>query len=128
MRKKFLAKFIVTCKLSLQMVTQIIFGKYTTGTCRTQLVTCGGDNLAVPFLPFRSRCKHASGLFTIQGELEDLLSRLGRIFLVAVTKNEWLPVYACRSCRDKALTDLTEGIQYGLVECSFCPITHHHYV
>ena len=46
--------------------------------------------------------RHASGLFTIQCELEDLPSRLGRIFLVAVTKDDRLPAYVCQSCRDKA--------------------------
>ena len=38
--------------------------------------------------------RHTSGLFTIQGELEDLPSRLGRIFMVAVTKDDELPAYA----------------------------------
>ena len=37
--------------------------------------------------------RHASGLFTIQG---------GLIFLVAVTKDDGLPAYVCRSCRGKA--------------------------
>ena len=38
--------------------------------------------------------RHTSGLFTTQGELEDLPSRLGRIFMVAVTKDDELPAYA----------------------------------
>ena len=37
--------------------------------------------------------RHASGLFTIQGDPEDLPSRLGRMFLVAAMKNNGLPAY-----------------------------------
>ena len=68
--------------------------------------------------------RHASGLFAIQGELEDFPSCLGQIFLVAVAKNDGLPVYAsiCSSIHQSFLaSNLTEGMQYGLVEHNFFP-------
>ena len=37
--------------------------------------------------------RHASEVFTIQSELEDPPSHLGRIFLVAVTKDSGMPAY-----------------------------------
>ena len=37
--------------------------------------------------------KDASGLFTIQGELEDLPNLLGQILLVAVMKDNQLPAF-----------------------------------
>ena len=48
--------------------------------------------------------RHATGLFTVQGELQDLPGRFGQIFLIAATKNDGLPTYVCRSCRDKAFS------------------------
>ena len=44
---------------------------------RTQLRRNNGENSAVTFLPFEVDVRHASGLFTIQDELEDLPSCLG---------------------------------------------------
>ena len=46
--------------------------------------------------------RYATGLFTVQGELEDLPGRLKRIFLVEVMKDDGLPMHICRNCRDKA--------------------------
>ena len=48
--------------------------------------------------------RHTSGLFIIQGELKDLLSHLGQIFLVAVTEDDGLLAYVCQSCRGKAFS------------------------
>ena len=71
--------------------------------------------------------RHTSGLFTIQGELENLPSFLGRIFLVAVMKDDGPPVFV-RPSAQFLVSDHTEGVQYGLFERNFFPGTHHHYV
>ena len=63
-------KIIVTCELTLQIITRRMFDKYTTGSIEHSQQGAMATTLLWHFCLSEVDARHTSRLFTIQGELK----------------------------------------------------------